>query len=72
MKVAVFSTKYYEREYLNQFNVEGKHQLTYFDNALTADSINLTIGLDAVRVLLTDKIDEAVIDKLFANNILRS
>jgi D-lactate dehydrogenase len=69
MKVAVFSTKYYEREYLNKYNVGGKHQLTYFDNLLTEDSTNLTIGFDAVCVLLTDKIDEAVIDKLSANSI---
>lgn len=69
MKVAVFSTKYYEREYLNRFNTGSKHQLTYFDNALTADTINLTIGFDAVCVLLTDKIDEAVVDKLSANSI---
>ncbi len=69
MKVAIFSTKYYEREYLNRFNTGTKHQLTYFDNALTADTINLTIGFDAVCVLLTDKIDEAVIDKLSANSI---
>jgi len=69
MKVAVFSTKYYEREYLNKFNTGGKHQLTYFDNALTTDTINLTIGFDAVCVLLTDKIDEAIVDKLSANSI---
>lgn len=47
MKVAVFSTKYYEREYLNKFNIGGKHQLTYFDSSLTEESTNLTIGFDA-------------------------
>ena len=69
MKVAVFSTKYYEREYLNKFNTGGKHELIFFDNALTADSIDLTIGFDAICILLTDKINEAVIDKLSANSI---
>ena len=69
MKVAVFSTKYYEREYLNKFNTGSQQQLTFFDNSLTGNSTNLTIGFDAVCVLLTDKIDEAVIDKLSANNI---
>ncbi|MEP7143987.1 MAG: 2-hydroxyacid dehydrogenase [Ferruginibacter sp.] len=69
MKVAVFSTKYYEREYLNKFNTGGKHQLTYFDNALTKDSVHLATGFDAICVLLTDKIDEAVIDQLSANSI---
>lgn len=69
MKVAVGSTKYYEREYLNKFNTSSQQQLTFFDNSLTGHSTNLIIGFDAVCVLLTDKIDEAVIDKLSANNI---
>ena len=69
MKVAVFSTKYYEREYLNKFNVGGKHQLTYFDNVLTGDRTNLTTGSDAVCILFNDIIDEEVIDKLSANSI---
>jgi D-lactate dehydrogenase len=69
MKVAIFSTKYYEKELLNKFNMDGKHQLTYFDNALTQHSTNLTSGFDAVCVMLTDKINDAVIDKLWANHI---
>ncbi len=69
MKVAVFSTKYYEREYLNKFNIGNKHQLTYFDNALTEESTNLTIGYDAVCILPGDIINANVIDKLSANSI---
>jgi len=69
MKVAVFSTKYYEREYLNKYNTRGKHQLTYFDGILNEDTINLTIGFDAVCVLLSEIISEKVIDKLSANSI---
>jgi D-lactate dehydrogenase len=69
MKVAVFSTKYYEREYLNRFNTGGKHQLTYFDAVLNIESTNLTIGFDAVSNLLSDIINEKVIDKLSANSI---
>jgi D-lactate dehydrogenase len=69
MKVAIFSTKYYEREYLNNANAGGKHQLTFYDAILNEDSINLTIGYEAVCVLLSDKISKTVIDKLSANNI---
>jgi D-lactate dehydrogenase len=69
MKVAVFSTQYYEKEYLNKFNIVGKHSLNYFDKALTKNSIYLTIGFDAVCVMLLDKIDESVIGKLSANSI---
>ena len=69
MKVAVFSTKYYEREYLNRYNVGHKHQLCFFDAVLNEDTTNLTIGFDAVCVLLTDVLDENVIDQLSANSI---
>ena len=69
MKVAVFSTKYYEREYLNKFNIGCKHQLTFFDAVLNEESTNLTIGFDAVCILLSDIIDAKVIDKLSANSI---
>jgi len=47
----------------------GKHQLTYFDAALNEDSTNLTVGFSAVCILLSDIIDEKVIDKLSANSI---
>ena len=69
MKVAVFSTKYYEREYLNKFNIDSKHQLIFFDAVLNDDNTSLTNGFDAVCVLLTDVIDEKVINKLSANSI---
>ena len=69
MKVAVFSTKYYEREYLNKCNIGNKHQLTYFDAVLNVDSTNLTIGFEAVCILLSDILDSKVIDKLSANGI---
>lgn len=69
MKVAVFSTKYYEREYLNKYNIEAKHQLTFFDEALNQTNTHLTIGFNAVCVMLNDILDETVIAKLAANNI---
>ena len=56
MKVAVFSTKYYEREYLNKFNIGDKHQLTFFDAPLNADTINLVAGFDVVCILVNDEI----------------
>ena len=69
MKVAVFSTRPFDREYLDKFNTGNKHQLTYFDISLNGDSINLTMGFDAVCVLVNDKIDKEIISKLSANGI---
>jgi D-lactate dehydrogenase len=69
MKVGVFSTKYYEREYLDKANAGGKHALVYFDALLNEASTNLTIGFDAVSILLADTINEKVIGQLAVNGI---
>jgi len=69
MRVAIFSTKYYEREYLDRSNAEGRHQLSYFDRALTEESADLAIGADAVSVLLGDAVDAGVIGRLYGNRI---
>lgn len=63
MKVAVFSSKKYDREYLDKFN-DSKHQLTYFDAALNADTTNLAAGFEAVCVFVNDKVDRNTIEKL--------
>ena len=64
MKVAIFSTKYYERAYLNNANLENKHSLIYFDESLSAETINLATGFDAVCIMLLDKLDKEIIEKL--------
>lgn len=64
MKVAIFSTKYYERDYLNASNLENKHSLTYFDESLNAETIHLATGFDAVCIMLLDKLDKETIVKL--------
>ena len=69
MKVAIFNTKYYEKELLDKFNIGNKQQLTYFDHPLTEESTTLLQGYDAVSVMLNDKLNDAVIDNLSANKI---
>ncbi len=64
MKVAIFSTKSYEREYLDKFNTDGRHQLIYFDASLNADTTNLASGFEAVCVFVSDKLDAKTIEKL--------
>lgn len=68
MKVAVFSTKAYDREYLDKLN-NNTQQLTYFKAALNAGTTNLSIGFDAVCVFVNDTVDKAVIESLAANGI---
>lgn len=69
MKVAVFSTKSYDREFLDRFNETAHHDLTYFDTALNSDSANLTQGYEAVCVFVNDKIDRKAIEIMSKNAV---
>ena len=69
MRVAVFSTKSYDREYLDKMNVDGQHNLTYFDASLNSNTTNLTLGFDAVCVFVNDKVERGTIEKLAENGI---
>jgi D-lactate dehydrogenase len=64
MKVAVFGTQFYEREYFNKYNIGNKHELVFFEESLNADSADLAKGFKAVCVFVTDKIDKNCIEKL--------
>ena len=69
MKVAVFSTRSFDREYLDKSNTGGKHQFTYFETSLTNETADLATGFDSVCVLVNDKIDRLTIEKLNNNGI---
>lgn len=64
MKVAVFSTKSYDREYLDKLNQERKHELVYFEASLKAETARLAENFDAVCVFVNDKVDKELIEKL--------
>lgn len=64
MKVAIYSTKSHDKEYLDRFNETAHHQLTYFDAALNSDTANLTKGHDAICVFVNDKIDKKTIETI--------
>jgi len=69
MKVAVFSTKSYDKEYLDRFNENEKHQLSYFDASLHMGTAVLAKGYDAVCLFVNDKADKETIQQLAANGI---
>ncbi len=66
MKVAVFSTKAYDREYLGPAFAESSHILTYFTESLNTKTANLAMGFDAVCVFVNDQVDKSVIVELAA------
>jgi D-lactate dehydrogenase len=62
MDVTVFSTKPYDRVFLNAATA-GHHRLTYLEARLTPDTAVLARGAGAVCVFVNDVVDEAVLEE---------
>jgi len=63
VNVAIFSTKKYDREFLNAAN-GSRHQLRFFEPHLNEETAGLATGFDAVCVFVNDQVNAAVIAKL--------
>ena len=66
MKIAVFSAKRYDREYLDAANVAQGHTLKYHEAPLDLDTVHLAAGYDAVCIFVNDKADAEVLTQLQA------
>lgn len=66
MRIAVFSTKPYDRRFFDQAN-QTQHELTYFDPQLTAETAPLAAGFEAVCAFVNDKLDAPVLQLLHGN-----
>jgi D-lactate dehydrogenase len=66
MKIAVFSAKRYDREFLNAANASAGHQLRYFDESLDRESVGLAAGYDGVCIFVNDRADAEVLQALAA------
>ena len=64
MKVAVFSTKPYDREFLEAANSEAGHELRFFDARLTGDTVALASGAGAVCAFVNDDLRAPVLKEL--------
>lgn len=64
MKVAVFSTKSYDKEYLDKASASYSHELVYFESSLKEKSVRLAENFDAVCVFVNDSLTKEVIDGL--------
>jgi D-lactate dehydrogenase len=64
VKIAVFSTKPYDRHALEQANREHGHELTFFESRLTPATAALARGFDAICPFVNDDLSEPVIDLL--------
>ncbi|PTX43498.1 D-lactate dehydrogenase [Christiangramia gaetbulicola] len=69
MKIAVFSTKVYDREYFEKYGKDELFDFTFFETSLSAATVNLTHGFDAVCVFVNDKVDDETINGLASNGV---
>ncbi|ACC81074.1 2-hydroxyacid dehydrogenase [Nostoc punctiforme] len=66
MKVAVFSTKVYDRQFLSTVNSPTQHELVFFEPRLNRDTAILAAGFPAVCVFVHDQVDAPTL-KLLAS-----
>lgn len=64
MRVAVFSTKGYDREFLDAANWQSGHDLHYFESRLNTETCSLVQGFEAVCVFVNDTVDRAVLQAM--------
>jgi D-lactate dehydrogenase len=64
MRVAVFSTKEYDRRYLREANTGAHHELTFLDVRLGRETASLAAGFDAVCLFVNDVVDATVAETL--------
>ena len=69
LTIAFFDTKPYDRQSFDQVNRDFGYRITYFDMHLTADTVKLTRGFDAVCAFVNDALDKAVIEGLVTNGV---
>jgi D-lactate dehydrogenase len=67
MKIAIFSTHQYDRQFFDRFNTG--HELTYFELALNEKTASLTEGFDAICIFVNDTVNKDVITILQENGI---
>ncbi|MEX2504365.1 MAG: 2-hydroxyacid dehydrogenase [Egicoccus sp.] len=66
MRIAVFSTRAYDRRFLDEANLEHGHDLHYFDARLDHDTVPLADGFEGVCVFVNDTVDAEVVARLAA------
>lgn len=67
-KIAFFDTKAYDRASFDALNA-GRYEMRYFETRLTAESVPLAEGADAVCAFVNDELDTQVMEGLFARGV---
>lgn len=69
MRVAVFGSKPYDREFLTRANQGFQHELQFFKVRLNEETCELARGFAAVCVFVNDQLTEAVLTDLAAHGL---
>ncbi|NDJ86388.1 MAG: 2-hydroxyacid dehydrogenase [Chloroflexi bacterium] len=64
MRIAVFSSKPYDREFLGQANKQHNHELVFYEPRLNRDTYTLAAGFEGVCVFVHDELDAGVLIRL--------
>jgi D-lactate dehydrogenase len=66
MRIAVFSTRGYDQQFLDPAFAGSSHELVYLTPRLTAETVPLASGFECVCVFVQDRLDRGVIEALAA------
>lgn len=69
MRIAMFSTKSYDRAYFEVANQSYNYEITYYDARLTLETVGLASRHDAVCVFVNDLVDARILQRLKLENI---
>lgn len=69
MKIAFFDTKPYDHIWFEPLSKEYGYSIQFFEHKLSADTVVLTKGYDAVCVFVNDQITAEVIEILYHNRV---
>ncbi|MCO7261463.1 2-hydroxyacid dehydrogenase [Dickeya zeae] len=69
MKLAIYSTKQYDRKYLEQVNQQFGYELEFFDFMLSPRTVKMAAGCDAVCIFVNDEAGREVLTELANNGI---
>ncbi len=64
MKIAIFSTQPFDRDYLLQANLAYGYEVVFFETRLHLGTVSLAKGFDVVSCFVTDQVGKEVIEKL--------
>ena len=64
MRVALFSTKPYDRQFFEAADASARHELTFLTPRLTPETSPLAAGFPGVCAFVSDVIDRTVVDRI--------